>query len=42
MAPEGLKDVHPVGQAPIIVDDDLTIAESGAIVRKNKPYVRTR
>lgn len=34
LAPEGLKDVHPLGLAPIIVDGDITIAESGAIVRK--------
>jgi len=32
-APEGLKDIHPLGLAPIIVDDEATIAESGAIVQ---------
>ena len=26
--------MHPLGLAPIIVDGDITIAESGAIVRK--------
>lgn len=31
-APEGLKQVHPLGLAPIIVDGDTTIAESGTIV----------
>lgn len=30
--------MHPLGLAPILVDDDITIAESGAIVRK-KPLV---
>lgn len=41
LAPEGLKDVHPLGLAPVIVDGDATIAESGAIVRK-KPSARAR
>ena len=26
--------MHPLGLAPIIVDGEMTIAESGAIVRK--------
>lgn len=32
LAPKGLKEVHPLGLAPIIVDGDTTLAESGAIV----------
>ena len=32
LAPPTLKAVHPLGKAPVIVDGDLTIAESGAIV----------
>ncbi|KAF9652406.1 thioredoxin-like protein [Thelephora ganbajun] len=32
-APKELGDVHPLGLAPIIVDGDITIAESGAIVQ---------
>lgn len=31
-APDSLKDVHPLGKAPVITDGDLTIAESGAII----------
>jgi len=31
-APKELRDVHPLGLAPIIVDGEMTIAESGAIV----------
>lgn len=30
--PESLKAVHPLGKSPIITDDELTIAESGAII----------
>lgn len=32
LAPPELKSVHPVGKSPIIEDDGLVIAESGAIV----------
>ena len=32
LAPPGLRAIHPLGKAPVIVDGDLTIAESGAIV----------
>src|ERR1700744_4858678 len=32
LAPPELKDVHPLGKSPVIVDGDITIAESGAIV----------
>lgn len=32
-APKALKDVHPLGLAPIIIDGDTIVAESGAIVR---------
>ncbi|WP_346795846.1 glutathione S-transferase [Halomonas sp. Bachu 37] len=32
MAPESLKRVHPLGKSPVITDDELTIAESGAII----------
>lgn len=31
-APESLKQVHPLGKSPVIVDQDLTLAESGAII----------
>lgn len=31
-APPSLKTVHPLGKSPVIVDDGLTIAESGAIL----------
>lgn len=30
-------DVHPTGLAPVLVDGDITIGESGAIVRKMTP-----
>lgn len=32
LAPESLQAVHPLGKSPVITDDGLTIAESGAIV----------
>ena len=32
LAPPELLDVHPLGKAPVIVDGDKTIAESGAII----------
>ena len=32
LAPPGLAEVHPLGRAPVIRDDDLVLAESGAIV----------
>lgn len=32
LAPESLKKVHPLGKSPVITDDGLTIAESGAIL----------
>jgi glutathione S-transferase len=32
-APKELLDVHPLGKAPIITDGDITLAESGAIIR---------
>ncbi|MFG6665685.1 glutathione S-transferase family protein [Halomonas sp. HNIBRBA4712] len=31
-APRELKKVHPLGKSPVIVDGELTIAESGAII----------
>jgi len=31
-APPALSAIHPLGKAPVIVDDGLTIAESGAIL----------
>jgi len=31
-APPELKAVHPLGKAPVITDDDLVVAESGAII----------
>ncbi|MBL0141129.1 MAG: glutathione S-transferase [Betaproteobacteria bacterium] len=32
LAPESLRQVHPLGKSPVITDGALTIAESGAIV----------
>lgn len=32
LAPPELKAVHPLGKSPVITDDGLTIAESGAII----------
>jgi len=32
LAPPELRKVHPLGKSPVITDDDLTIAESGAII----------
>lgn len=32
LAPEALKRVHPLGKSPVLTDDDLTLAESGAII----------
>ena len=32
LAPDSLRQVHPLGKSPVITDDDLTLAESGAIV----------
>ncbi|PLR32392.1 glutathione S-transferase [Chimaeribacter californicus] len=32
LAPEALKKVHPLGKSPVLTDNDLTLAESGAII----------
>jgi glutathione S-transferase len=32
LAPASLRNVHPLGKSPVITDDGLTVAESGAIV----------
>jgi glutathione S-transferase len=32
LAPPELKEVHPLGKAPVIVDNGVTVAESGAII----------
>ncbi|MGB0514920.1 MAG: glutathione S-transferase family protein, partial [Wenzhouxiangellaceae bacterium] len=32
LAPEALKDVHPLGKSPVLVDGDATLAESAVIV----------
>ncbi len=32
LAPPDMRDVHPLGKAPMISDGDITIAESGAII----------
>lgn len=32
LAPASLKKVHPLGKAPVLIDDELTLAESGAVV----------
>src|SRR3546814_11026014 len=31
-APEALKDIHPLGNSPIVTEEDRVVAESGAIV----------
>ncbi|MES1025327.1 glutathione S-transferase [Gloeocapsa sp. BRSZ] len=32
LAPESLREVHPLGKSPVITDEALTLAESGAII----------
>jgi len=32
LAPDSLKQVHPLGKSPVITDAEVTVAESGAIV----------
>jgi glutathione S-transferase len=32
LAPPDYKALHPIGSAPVIVDGDIVLAESGAIV----------
>lgn len=32
LAPKTLKLIHPLGKAPIVTDDEITLAESGAII----------
>jgi glutathione S-transferase len=32
-APASLAEIHPLGKAPVLVDDDLVLAESGTILR---------
>jgi glutathione S-transferase len=32
LAPESLRKVHPLGKSPVVTDDGVTVAESGAIV----------
>ena len=32
LAPESLKAVHPLGKSPVLVDNDVVIPESGAII----------
>lgn len=42
-APEALKQVHPLGKAPTLVDGDLVMAESSAILRYlNRTYGDSR
>ncbi len=38
LAPDSLKQVHPLGKSPVIEDGDLTLAESATILR----YLRDR
>ena len=33
LAPKELLEVNPLGKAPVITDGDVTLAESGAIIR---------
>lgn len=32
LAPASLRAVHPLGKSPVITDDDVTVAETGAII----------
>jgi glutathione S-transferase len=32
LAPPELREVHPLGKSPVVVDGDVTVAESGAII----------
>lgn len=32
LAPDSLKQIHPLGKSPVITDGDITIAETGAII----------
>jgi glutathione S-transferase len=32
LAPAALKEVHPLGKSPVITDDGITVAETGAII----------
>ncbi len=32
LAPASLREVHPLGKSPVITDEELTLAESGAII----------
>lgn len=32
LAPAALRRIHPLGKSPVIVDGDITVAESGAII----------
>ncbi len=32
LAPPELLEVHPLGKSPVITDDGVTVAESGAII----------
>lgn len=32
LAPPELRKIHPLGKSPVVTDDDLTLAESGAII----------
>ena len=32
LAPESLRQVHPLGKSPVITEDGVTVAESGAII----------
>lgn len=38
LAPESLKNVHPLGKSPVLEDDGLIIAESGAILEYLEEY----
>ena len=37
LAPPELRAVHPLGKSPVVVDEGLTIAESGAIIEYQHP-----
>lgn len=41
LAPKELKDIHPLGMAPVVTDGNVTVAESGAIVGTDDPEAWT-
>jgi glutathione S-transferase len=38
-APKELRNIHPLGKSPVITDGEITLAESGAIIRVYLDFV---